>query len=625
MINLQHHILHDADASSVGGRSYRSSSSSSGVASDDSAISFTNSKKSSSKDGGSTSNSTGGDGRVPGFQESLARKENKLVRVLRSIIFLVLACIAGLASAGIYRYSKYNEEEAFRNEFAGQGQKLISGFQGDSFTKLQAMESLSHSVTAYALESESTWPFVTIPDSSRHFESYLSLTGAASLQFMPIVDARERRAWEKYSFNNQDWIDTDLVVLEEVRRRNGGGGNNHDEQRHLQQEEWIVNDSLFPQDDPQEEAGDDDEEETIPGTPFRLPASALTEDFVVPENSISRYIKNYVGIDTSPGPWLVWWQYTPAIPNRWPVNFNRLSSEGFSAELRTVRRQTATLSSTLTYKPGLDFQSTRDFEFTNQLFEAGDVGVYESGEPLGYIHYPVFDTYNVTDRETVAILTATVYWKSYFQDILSDTVTGIVCVIENSLGQAFTYEVNGKEATFLGMDDLHDEAFTEFGIKANFESFASDEGGDNDSGAGRGYTGVPIDDEYVSYRINVYPSSEFQAAFVTNQPRLYAMAVLSVFLLTVLIFVLYDLLVERRQHIVMTTAVKSNAVVSSLFPEQVRERLMDQAMEQQNRPSNKATGSLTTFLNNVPQGEDRTSTKPIADLFTDCTVLFGKK
>jgi hypothetical protein len=42
---------------------------------------------------------------------------------------------------------------------------------------------------------------------------------------------------------------------------------------------------------------------------------------------------------------------------------------------------------------------------------------------------------------------------------------------------------------------------------------------------------------------------------------------------TSLVFLLYDRLVERRQKKVMSTAVQSSAIVSSLFPSQVRDRL----------------------------------------------------
>ena len=49
---------------------------------------------------------------------------------------------------------------------------------------------------------------------------------------------------------------------------------------------------------------------------------------------------------------------------------------------------------------------------------------------------------------------------------------------------------------------------------------------------------------------------------------------------------LYDRIVERRQALVLKTAVKSAAIVSSLFPENVRDRLMDEATRQQSPLAN---------------------------------------
>lgn len=55
---------------------------------------------------------------------------------------------------------------------------------------------------------------------------------------------------------------------------------------------------------------------------------------------------------------------------------------------------------------------------------------------------------------------------------------------------------------------------------------------------------------------------------------LYAVIVSSVFCLTFISFVMYNWLVERRQEIVLEQAVQSTALVSTLFPEAVRDRLL---------------------------------------------------
>jgi hypothetical protein len=142
---------------------------------------------------------------------------------------------------------------------------------------------------------------------------------------------------------------------------------------------------------------------------------------------VSSYIKNYVGIDTSPGPWIVWWQYAPVIMDTYFVNFNRLSWKGFVHESESVLRGKVTMSSPFTFDSGIDYQSTRDYNFNNQLLQASNrKDGYEFGEPLGYIHYPIFDKLDTDNPKVVAILTATVYWKGYFEGILSSHLAGML-------------------------------------------------------------------------------------------------------------------------------------------------------------------------------------------------------
>lgn len=64
-------------------------------------------------------------------------------------------------------------------------------------------------------------------------------------------------------------------------------------------------------------------------------------------------------------------------------------------------------------------------------------------------------------------------------------------------------------------------------------------------------------------------------------------------------------MVERRQKLVMNTAARTNAVVKSLFPENVRGRLIEEA----GMSIDKAH-----FLNRDETHEER-SAKPIADFF----------
>lgn len=87
-------------------------------------------------------------------------------------------------------------------------------------------------------------------------------------------------------------------------------------------------------------------------------------------------------------------------------------------------------------------------------------------------------------------------------------------------------------------------------------------------------------------------------------------------------FLLYDIAVTRRNENLVSKAAQSNAIVSSLFPESIKNRLISQQEnEQQNRSNLRSKkGNLKAFLNT---GEQLLTQKPLADLFLETTVLFA--
>jgi hypothetical protein len=121
---------------------------------------------------------------------------------------------------------------------------------------------------------------------------------------------------------------------------------------------------------------------------------------------------------------------------------------------------------------------------------------------------------------------------------------------------------------------------------------------------------------------------------------MYASFVVFIFSATSVVFVFYDLMVQRRQKTVMKSALASNALIANMFPENVREKLLLNAEEQANKKGESskqgstfafgARKQLTSFLDEIHQEKDENaslfptlSTKPIADLFTHATVMFA--
>jgi class 3 adenylate cyclase len=86
-------------------------------------------------------------------------------------------------------------------------------------------------------------------------------------------------------------------------------------------------------------------------------------------------------------------------------------------------------------------------------------------------------------------------------------------------------------------------------------------------------------------------------------------------------FFLYDRLVERRQSLVLRKATQSSAIVSSLFPKNVRDRLMQDNEADRKRNFMAPKSRLKNFLGGDVEGHDD-GARAIADLFPNCTVLF---
>jgi class 3 adenylate cyclase len=121
----------------------------------------------------------------------------------------------------------------------------------------------------------------------------------------------------------------------------------------------------------------------------------------------------------------------------------------------------------------------------------------------------------------------------------------------------------------------------------------------------------------------VYPTAEFEETFHTRQPRIFAGVVISGFALLFGIFLLYDCIMQRYQRMLKESAVQSDAIVSSLFPQTVKQQLYDNY--------NNDNASLTDMgdshslpddaasLNNsyIPQGP------PIAEYYPSSTILFA--
>jgi hypothetical protein len=160
---------------------------------------------------------------------------------------------------------------------------------------------------------------------------------------------------------------------------------------------------------------------------------------------------------------------------------------------------------------------------------------------------------------------------------------------------------------------LHEEAFDHLEVKT--DSFQNETLADGTKG------GIPFSDEDCQYTISIYPSNVFLMGFHTSTPAFITIAVAAVFVFAILVFFIYDRLVERRQTFILNKAVQCTAIVSSLFPKNVRDRLLQTSNEKESGDHLALQNPRLKALINDKKNED--NSQPIADLFPDCTVMFA--
>jgi hypothetical protein len=132
--------------------------------------------------------------------------------------------------------------------------------------------------------------------------------------------------------------------------------------------------------------------------------------------------------------------------------------------------------------------------------------------------------------------------------------------------------------------------------------------------------------------LDIYPSSEFSSDKNPNLPSIFAIGIASLFLGMSIVFFTYDRFIQYRNEKVVSAAARSNSLVSSLFPSNVRARLLaekgteddkNKGRNDPNRSTLKGFLAGETQQDTEMQDADVYKSKPIADLFPETTVMFG--
>jgi hypothetical protein len=454
-------------------------------------------------------------------RENLGAKETRAILFLRFFAFLTLFLTALLVCLGVYFYTKRDEEEDFENVYEASAERVIQSFHESVAHSLAGVDAASVAITSYALNMEANFPNVTVPNWELRGANTRVITKSFAHHWFSLVQEEDRLGWEAYAnetfvYNMQTFMTENELI---ARQDNAFGLETNQGNRAMQEQASQAHNQTQP---PEPELAD------FLARPFSPQILSLGIDTA---GEIEAY---------NTGPYLPFWQKSPAIPFPILSTVNFLTSPGLAVSMTKVL-ETNMASMTDVFETGglTDFFLTRSqFRDNQELF---------LGDPLTALFYPVFDNFS-TSRKVAGVLLSDIYWRLYFDDILPPNAKGVIAVLENNENQTFTYQLDGPDVTYLGEGDLHDEAFNHMLVSADVTKFLSTYA----SVETQGFTAVPLTGEGVQYSLRVYPSQDMKDDFVTNEPVIFALIVAMVFVFTSVVFFIYNVLVERRQKLSWT-------------------------------------------------------------------------
>lgn len=505
---------------------------------------------------------------------TLAIQESKDLTKLRFILITVLFWSTVGVALAIWIYFTENQDVEFEEQYEEDSVKIFRALEETFRITLGAVDSFVVALCAQFASHE--WPFVTVPNFSARATKLRKFSNAAVVTNYYYVPEEQIAEWENYSAAHDVWVREGI-------------------EKQQQEVKIFRRDAIMSMYNERDESFD-----------------AETNSSFMPR-----------------------WQQSPVVPDVSPYNWDGFRDKALASAFEIFKGGSQVVMSYVENiptpeDPGLNV--TRNNEFIG-AFIGNDTAFH--AEPYGNIFYPILkshseeivqedggaggtDAGSSANGDVAGIVSVTFFWRDLLKNVLPEKSDGMSLVISNDCNQTFTYTWFDSEPVYVGNGDLHEAAFDHLE-----ESFSLADIGKNDM-----YTGLPLSSKGCQYTIRTYPSSDMKAIFQssTASPSTFTGIAVTIFIFTSMVFVFYDCLVERRQKKVYSSAVKNTAIVSSLFPKNVRDRLYKENTTDQNRSQPPAKISMQTLMHKNKDHIDEPATNadaPIADLFVNCTVLFA--
>jgi signal transduction histidine kinase/ActR/RegA family two-component response regulator len=457
-----------------------------------------------------------------------AARETRTVNMLRAAVIVLLLTTATLACAGVFMLAWDAECKEYEQEYEDNAIRIIESFHGAVERKLGAVNTLATQITSYALETNKSFPFVTLPHFAVRGADLRIQANSVIVHWMPLVTDETRLEWEKYAMENRFQVDLAYEEDRDFRSRQ---------------------DDFYGILGKKSNGGDRRALGSTSSDPPRVSNVTILDD----GTGYHPKIWSIGAVDPpgdyieGTGPYLPSWQRSPISDAK-----QRLLNMNFAI----TRALDGALDIMLTTHEAVMNRVSFPIPAALAMFEANlAISQYRHNmetvleDPFTFITYPVFDSF-AKDRNFSGALATNIYWKLFFRNILQPSAMGIICVLENSFNQSFSYLLEGPEATYLGLGDLHNPELKQMEQFADVNTYVENIAGPET----QSYTGVPLSREYGKYKLGVYPA---YAQEHSNRPLLYTAVMGATFVFILVVFTLFTCAVEKRQKLVMNAAIEN--------------------------------------------------------------------
>jgi hypothetical protein len=145
---------------------------------------------------------------------NIVKKETQEVYHLKIIVLSILFVSAIVTATCVYFFISKKEDRICVEQFQSNAAKILNAVGNSIDQTLIPLDSLAVELVSYARDSNSPWPFVTLPEFGLRMSKSLPLTDAMMIQYLPLVQPWQRADWETYVSRNNAWVNETMKLQE---------------------------------------------------------------------------------------------------------------------------------------------------------------------------------------------------------------------------------------------------------------------------------------------------------------------------------------------------------------------------------------------------------------------------